>query len=182
MANRPQVGIIMGSDSDLEVMAETARVLEHLGIGYEVTIASAHRNPDLVAAYARGAEERGLQVIIAGAGMAAHLPGVVAAQTTLPVIGVPLLGKSLAGADALYSIVQMPPGIPVATVAINGARNAALLAAQILSLSDAGLRQRFIQYRRQLAEETGKKNERLRELGIEGYLKEQRNQRSARND
>lgn len=168
----PLVGIILGSDSDLEVMAETARTLASLGVEYEVTIASAHRHPETVTAYARGAEERGLQVIIAGAGMAAHLPGVVAAQTNLPVIGVPLLGKTLSGQDALYSIVQMPPGVPVATVAINGARNAALLAAQILARNDGLVREKLVQYRRRLSEETRKKNERLQELGIEGYLRE----------
>jgi len=156
------VGIVLGSDSDLPVMEETARILDDFGVSYEMTIASAHRSPDLAAEYARSAEERGIEVIIAGAGMAAHLPGVLAAYTCLPVIGVPLAGGALNGMDALYSIVQMPPGVPVATVAVNGARNAALLAVQILGLKDEKLRERFRSYKQSLKESVIKKAEKLR--------------------
>jgi len=123
-----RVGIVLGSDSDFQVMQEAVRVLQEFEVGWEVVVASAHRSPQRAAEYALNAEERGIEVIIAGAGMAAHLPGVLASYTCLPVIGVPLQGSALGGVDALYSIVQMPPGVPVATVAINGARNAALLA------------------------------------------------------
>jgi 5-(carboxyamino)imidazole ribonucleotide mutase len=137
------VGIVMGSRSDLEVMARAAEVLDRFGVSHEVEVASAHRNPARVASYAAEAEGRGLRVIIAGAGLAAHLPGVIAAHTTLPVIGVPLLGPALGGADALYSCVQMPPGVPVATVAIGGAVNAAVLAVQVLATADASLRARL---------------------------------------
>ena len=126
-----QVGIIMGSDSDLPVMSNAAKMLDDLGVEYELTIVSAHRTPDKLVEYAKTAKERGLKVIIAGAGGAAHLPGMVASMTTLPVVGVPVQTKALGGVDSLYSIVQMPPGIPVATVAINGALNAGLLAAKI---------------------------------------------------
>ena len=134
-----QVGIVMGSDSDMAVMSKAADVLEELGISYEMRIISAHREPDLFFEWAKGAEDRGLKVIIAGAGMAAHLPGMCAALFPLPVIGIPMHTTSLGGRDSLYSIVQMPSGIPVATVAINGGKNAALLAAKILAVSDPGL-------------------------------------------
>jgi len=143
----PRVGIIMGSDSDLPVMEAAATVLGELGVAYELTIVSAHRTPDRMFAYAREAEGRGLDVIIAGAGGAAHLPGMVAALTVLPVIGVPVSATKLAGQDALLSIVQMPAGIPVATVAIDNATNAGLLAAQMLAAGDPGLRQRLHAYR-----------------------------------
>ncbi|MDF2461619.1 MAG: 5-(carboxyamino)imidazole ribonucleotide mutase [Candidatus Saccharibacteria bacterium] len=133
---QPLVGIIMGSDSDLPVMQEAAEVLKEFGVAHEVTIVSAHRTPDRMVEYARGAAKRGVKVIIAGAGGAAHLPGMVAALTPLPVIGVPVKGKYLDGMDSLLSIVQMPGGIPVATVAINGAKNAGLLAVRILGLND----------------------------------------------
>jgi 5-(carboxyamino)imidazole ribonucleotide mutase len=133
---QPQVGIIMGSDSDLPVMQEAAEVLKEFGVEYELTIVSAHRTPDRMVEYARAAAGRGLKVIIAGAGGSAHLPGMVAAMTPLPVIGVPVKGKYLDGMDSLLSIVQMPGGIPVATVAINGAKNAGLLAVRILGLND----------------------------------------------
>jgi len=142
-----QVGIIMGSKSDEEVMRKGAEVLDELGVGYEIVVSSAHRNPERTAGYAREAAERGLKAIIAGAGLAAALPGVLAAHTTLPVIGVPIASGALNGVDALYAIVQMPPGIPVATVGIDNARNAAMLAAQILALSDAEIGQAIAKYR-----------------------------------
>ncbi|AFV11072.1 phosphoribosylaminoimidazole carboxylase catalytic subunit PurE [Thermacetogenium phaeum DSM 12270] len=160
---KPLVGIVLGSDSDLPVMEEAARILDDFGVPYEMTIASAHRSPDLAAEYARTAEERGLKLLIAGAGMAAHLPGVLAAYTCLPVIGVPLQGGALNGVDALYSIVQMPPGVPVAAVAINGARNAALLAVQILGLGEPLLRERFRTYKEGLVESVARKAEKLKE-------------------
>ncbi len=146
-----QVAVLMGSDSDLPVMRKALDVLAEFGIGYEVSVASAHRTPDKVAEFARSAADRGIVVIIAGAGMAAALPGVVAAHTPLPVIGVPLSGSALDGADALYSIVQMPPGVPVATVGIDAAGNAALLAAQILALNNSALAEKLTEYRRQMA-------------------------------
>ncbi len=163
MMEKPLVGIVLGSDSDLPVMEEAARILDDFGVPYEMTIASAHRSPDLAAEYARTAEERGLKLLIAGAGMAAHLPGVLAAYTCLPVIGVPLQGGALNGVDALYSIVQMPPGVPVAAVAINGARNAALLAVQILGLGEPLLRERFRTYKEGLVESVARKAEKLKE-------------------
>ncbi len=159
----PRVGIVLGSDSDLAVMEEAVKVLEEFGVPFEMVIASAHRSPRRAAEYAMRAEERGIEVIIAGAGMAAHLPGVLAAYTCLPVIGVPLQGGALQGVDALYSIVQMPPGVPVAAVAINGARNAALLAVQILSIKDADLREKFRCYKERLAEAVAAKAEQLQE-------------------
>ncbi len=145
------VGIIMGSDSDAAIMKDAAAALQELGVSYEATVASAHRTPERAAEWAKTAAERGLKVIIAGAGMAAHLPGVLAAFTTLPIIGVPINSGALQGVDALYAIVQMPPGIPVATVGINGARNAGLLAAQILALSDPALAERLQALRAQMA-------------------------------
>jgi 5-(carboxyamino)imidazole ribonucleotide mutase len=141
------VGIIMGSESDKETMGKGAAVLDELGIGYEIVVSSAHRNPDRTAEWARAAAGRGLRVLIAGAGLAAALPGVVAAHTTLPVIGVPIASGALNGVDSLYSIVQMPPGIPVATVGIDNSRNAALLAAQILALSSREIGQAIEAYR-----------------------------------
>ncbi len=138
-----KVGIVMGSDSDLKVMSKAADMLEKLGIEYEMTIISAHREPDVFYEYAKAAEEKDYKVIIAGAGMAAHLPGMCAAIFPMPVIGVPMSGKNLSGQDALYSIVQMPPGIPVATVAIDGGMNAAILAAKILATSDPELLSRL---------------------------------------
>lgn len=134
MADRPIVGIVMGSDSDLPVMEKAAEVLREMGVPYEIDISSAHRLPDKTAEYSKSARTRGIEVIIAGAGMAAHLAGVIAAHTTLPVIGVPLKSGALNGVDALYATVQMPPGIPVATVAIDGSKNAAYLACSILSI------------------------------------------------
>ena len=147
-----QVGIIMGSDSDMPVMEKAQAVLDRFGVTHEIEVMSAHRKPARVAEYASSAEDRGLKVIIAGAGLAAHLPGVVAAHTPLPVIGVPLYQEGLAGADALYSCVQMPPGVPVATVAIGGAKNAAVLAAQIIATGDDALRQKLRDYKKELSE------------------------------
>ena len=144
------VGIIMGSDSDLPVMQGAADMLNELGVPYEMTIVSAHRTPRRLYEYAEGAEARGLKVIIAGAGGAAHLPGMAAAITPLPVIGVPVKSSALSGEDSLLSIVQMPPGVPVATVAINGARNAGILAAQILAVADHALAQRVREYKQGL--------------------------------
>lgn len=146
------VGIVMGSDSDKPVMDKAHAVLERFGIEYESEVMSAHRKPARVSEYASSAEERGLRVLIAGAGLAAHLPGVVAAHTTLPVIGVPLFQEGLAGADALYSCVQMPPGVPVATVAIGGSKNAAVLAAQILATGNDDLRSKLRDYKKELSE------------------------------
>ncbi|MEW8045173.1 MAG: 5-(carboxyamino)imidazole ribonucleotide mutase [Candidatus Thiodiazotropha sp.] len=148
--NQPVVGIIMGSDSDLPVMQEAAKVLQELKVPYEMTIVSAHRTPDRLYDYAQQAADRGLQVVIAGAGGAAHLPGMVAAISPLPVVGVPVKTSTLSGEDSLLSIVQMPPGVPVATVAINGARNAGILAAQILSTAQPELRQRIIDFKQAL--------------------------------
>lgn len=146
------VGIVMGSDSDMPVMEKAGVVLERFGIEYEIEVMSAHRKPARVSEYASSAVDRGLKVIIAGAGLAAHLPGVVAAHTPLPVIGVPLYQEGLAGADALYAIVQMPPGVPVATVAIGGAKNAGVLAAQIIATGDKALADKLKEYKKELAE------------------------------
>lgn len=146
------IGIIMGSSSDLPVMKEAAEFLDEIGIAYEMTVVSAHRTPKRLYEYAETAIERGISVIIAGAGGSAHLPGMVAAITTLPVIGVPVMTKTLSGVDSLYSIVQMPPGIPVATVAINGAKNAGILAASILSVSDSDIRTKLQNYKDSLVE------------------------------
>ena len=165
-----KVGIVMGSDSDMPVMAKAADVLEELGISYEMTIISAHREPDVFFEYARGAEEKGFKVIIAGAGMAAHLPGMCAAIFPMPVIGVPMKTSDLGGVDSLYSIVQMPSGIPVATVAIGGGQNAGILAAKILATSDAELLQRLKDYTRKLKESVQKKDAKLQETGYRNYL------------
>ncbi|MBI1192425.1 MAG: 5-(carboxyamino)imidazole ribonucleotide mutase [Bacteroidetes bacterium] len=147
---KPVVGVIMGSDSDLPVMREAAEMLDFFGIPYELTIVSAHRTPKRMFTYAETAVERGLKVIIAGAGGAAHLPGMVASLCPLPVIGVPVKSSALQGQDSLLSIVQMPGGIPVATVAINGAKNAGILAAQILGTADAAIQTRVVRYRSEL--------------------------------
>lgn len=155
------VGIVMGSDSDAAVMKEAVAILRELGLSYEVTVASAHRTPERAAEWARTAAERGVKVIIAGAGQAAHLPGVLAAYTTLPVIGVPINASPLQGVDALYAIVQMPPGVPVATVGINNARNAGLLAAEILALQDEALAQRLRDLRAQMAAQVAEKAEKV---------------------
>ena len=165
----PQVGIVMGSDSDMPVMAKAADILEELGISYEMNIISAHREPDDFFAYAKGAEERGYKVIIAGAGMAAHLPGMCAAIFPMPVIGIPMHTTSLGGRDSLYSIVQMPSGIPVATVAINGGANAGLLAAKILATSDEALLAKLKDYSNSLKEAVQKKDAKLQEVGYKNY-------------
>ena len=164
-----QVGIVMGSDSDLSVMSKAAEVLDEFGISYEMHIISAHREPDLLVEGAKGAEERGIKVIIAGAGMAAHLPGMCAALFPLPVIGIPMHTTSLGGRDSLYSIVQMPSGIPVATVAIGGAKNAGILAAKILAVSDKELLARLKDYSAKMADEVAAKDARLQEKGYKNY-------------
>ncbi len=158
-----EVGIVMGSGSDLEVMKQSGTALAEFGVDFELVIASAHRHPEKVARYARAAADAGIKVIIAGAGGAAHLPGVIASQTILPVIGVPVATAHLGGADSLYSIVQMPRGIPVATVGINGAYNAGLLAVHILSLENEGLREKLSVYRQKLAAEVEEKDRQLRD-------------------
>ena len=168
----PKVGIVMGSDSDLKVMSKAASMLEKFGIDYEMTIISAHRMPDVFFDWAKSAEGKGIKVIIAGAGMAAHLPGMCAAIFPMPVIGVPMSGKNLAGEDALFSIVQMPPGIPVATVAIDGGMNAAILAAKILATSDAALLDRLKAYTEEMKATVQAKAAKLDELGYKEYLKQ----------
>ena len=165
------VGIVMGSDSDMPVMAKAADVLKQLGISFEMKIISAHREPDVFFEYAKTAEEKGFKVIIAGAGMAAHLPGMCAAIFPMPVIGIPMHTSSLGGRDSLYSIVQMPSGIPVATVAINGGANAALLAAKILAVSDEELLKKLKDYSKDLKEQVQAKDEKLQQCGYENYGK-----------
>ena len=160
-SDKPLVGIIMGSDSDWPTMKAAAEACEEFGIAHEAKVISAHRTPHDLATYATEAYGRGLRVIIAGAGGAAHLPGVTAAFTPLPVIGVPMESKALKGMDSLLSIVQMPSGIPVATVAIGGARNAGLLAAQILAIGDAVLHKKVVEFKERLADESRKKTQNL---------------------
>ncbi|SHO50597.1 5-(carboxyamino)imidazole ribonucleotide mutase [Anaerocolumna xylanovorans] len=167
-----KVGIVMGSDSDLEIMSKAAQVLDVLKVEYDITVISAHRMPDVFYDYAKSAEEKGYKVIIAGAGGAAHLPGMTAAIFSLPVIGVPIMTKALGGVDSLYSIVQMPAGIPVATVAINGAQNAGILAAKILAASDEELLERIKEYAKSLKESVAAKSEKLSKIGYQAYLKE----------
>ena len=164
-----QVGIVMGSDSDMPVMAKAADVLAELGISFEMKIISAHREPDVFFEYAQTAEEKGFKVIIAGAGMAAHLPGMCSAIFPMPVIGIPMHTTSLGGRDSLYSIVQMPSGIPVATVAINGGANAGLLAAKILATSDQELLEKLKAYSQNMKESVQKKDERLSQVGYKNY-------------
>ena len=165
------VGIVMGSDSDMSVMSKAAEVLDQFGIDYEMHIISAHREPDVFFEWAKGAEERGIKVIIAGAGMAAHLPGMCAALFPMPVIGIPMHTTSLGGRDSLYSIVQMPSGIPVATVAINGGKNAGILAAKILAVSDPELLSRLKEFTQNMKEEVEAKDARLQEVGYRDYAK-----------
>ncbi len=167
-----KVGIVMGSDSDMPVMAKAADVLDKLGISYEMTIISAHREPDVFFDYANTAKDKGFKVIIAGAGMAAHLPGMCAAIFPMPVIGIPMHTTSLGGRDSLYSIVQMPSGIPVATVAINGGANAGLLAAKILATSDEELLNKLMDYTKELKESVQEKDAHLQEVGYKKYMEE----------
>jgi 5-(carboxyamino)imidazole ribonucleotide mutase len=166
----PQIGVIMGSDSDLPVMSQCLNALERFQLSYEVLISSAHRLPEETAEIARNAAARGIEVIIAGAGGAAHLAGVIAALTPLPVIAVPLSASPLGGLDALYAMVQMPRGIPVATVAVDGAFNAGILAAQIIGVKDPLVRERIIAYKKELASQVKEKNERLQKLGYKKYI------------
>lgn len=170
MKKNVKVGIIMGSDSDLAVMAEAGGVLEEFDITYEITVASAHRSPDLVHKYVTTAKERGMKIIIAGAGGAAHLAGVAASLTTIPVIGIPVKAKSLDGLDSLLSTVGMPPGVPVATVGINAGKNAGILAVQMLALADKNLEEKLIAYKEKMSSEVTKKGERLSEIGYKKYL------------
>ena len=165
-----KVGIVMGSDSDLSVMSKAAEILDKFGVDYEMTIISAHREPDEFFEYASNAEEKGFKVIIAGAGMAAHLPGMCAAIFPMPVIGVPMHTSSLGGRDSLYSIVQMPSGIPVATVAINGGANAGILAVKMLAISDADLLQKLKEYKDELKDGVVAKAEKLEKMAYNEYL------------
>ena len=165
-----QVGIIMGSDSDLPVMQDSAIILEDFGVPYEITIVSAHRTPDVLFEYSKKALARGIKVIIAGAGGAAHLPGMTASMTPLPVIGVPIKTKTMDGLDSLLSIAQMPPGVPVATVAVNGAKNAGLLAVQILGMNDKKLQKKVADYKKKMNTEVKSKSKKLHKLGYKKYV------------
>ena len=166
----PLVAVIMGSDSDLDVMKDAAKILDEFGVAYEITVVSAHRTPQRMYDFATKASDRGVKVIVAGAGGAAHLPGMVASLTHLPVIGVPVQSKAMSGVDSLYSIVQMPPGVPVATVAINGAANAGLLAVQILSTSDSALAEKMKSYKLNLKSTVEEKAGKLEKDGWNKYL------------
>lgn len=170
MDNKPLVGIIMGSESDLDIMQEAGKILEEFQVPFEVNIISAHRTPDFMIEYAKTAIERGLRVIIAGAGGSAHVPGMIAALATLPVIGVPIKTKSLEGLDSLLSIVQMPAGVPVATVAINGARNAGILAVEILASSDDLLRQKLDHFKVRMKNKVLSKGAKLNNMGYKKFL------------
>lgn len=163
------VGIVMGSDSDMPVMAKAAEMLDKFGIDYEMKIISAHREPDIFFEWAKGAEARGTKVIIAGAGKAAHLPGMCAALFPMPVIGIPMKTSDLGGVDSLYSIVQMPSGIPVATVAINGGQNAGILAAKILATNDAELLEKLKAYSEEMKNQVVEKDEKLQQVGYKEY-------------
>jgi 5-(carboxyamino)imidazole ribonucleotide mutase len=165
-----KVSIVMGSDSDMPIMAQAAEILEKLGVEFEMTVISAHREPDIFFEYAKTAEARGIKVIIAGAGKAAHLPGMCAALFPMPVIGIPMKTSDLGGVDSLYSIVQMPSGIPVATVAINGGTNAGILAAKILAASDEALLSRLKDYSENLKNDVVKKAEKLDQIGYKEYV------------
>ncbi len=171
---KPLVAIIMGSDSDLPIMQDAAKMLDEFGVAYELTIVSAHRTPDRMYEYAHSALQKGVKVIIAGAGGSAHLPGMVASLTPLPVIGVPIKTTALDGLDSLLSIVQMPPGIPVATVAVNGAKNAGILAASILGTSDTTLRKKVSAYKEQLKKAVTEKAEKLENVAYKKYLEEKK--------
>ena len=165
-----KVGIVIGSDSDMPVMAKAAEILDKFGIDYEMTIISAHREPDIFFEWAKSAEEKGIKVIIAGAGKAAHLPGMCAALFSMPVVGIPMKTSDLGGVDSLYSIVQMPSGIPVATVAINGGANAGILAAKILATSDAELLAKLKSYSEEMKNDVVKKADKLESIGYKEYL------------
>ena len=165
-----KVGIVMGSDSDMPIMAKAAEILDKFGIDYEMTIISAHREPDIFFEWAKSAEEKGIRVIIAGAGKAAHLPGMCAALFPMPVVGIPMKTSDLGGVDSLYSIVQMPSGIPVATVAINGGANAGILAAKILATSDAELLAKLKNYSEEMKNDVVKKADKLESIGYKAYL------------
>jgi 5-(carboxyamino)imidazole ribonucleotide mutase len=167
-----KVGIIMGSDSDLPIMSEAAKILEEFNIGYEISVVSAHRTPDVLCKYSEDAEKRGLKIIIAGAGGAAHLPGMTASMTVLPIIGVPIKTKTMDGLDSLLSIAQMPAGVPVATVAINGAKNAALLAIEILGIYDNTLQKKISSYKSKMNKEVKFKSQKLKKSGYKQYLNE----------
>lgn len=169
MEKNINVAIIMGSDSDLHIMSDSAKFLETMGISYEMKILSVHRCPDEAINYAKSLKERKVKVIIAGAGGAAHLPGIFAAVNICPVIGVPIHSKTLSGVDSLYSIVQMPSGIPVATVAIDGAKNAAILAAQIIGTSNVDIQNKIAAFKSGMKDAVMKKDERLQEFGYESY-------------
>ena len=169
--NNPIVGIIMGSDSDLPIMNEAKEILDSFGVANEITIVSAHRTTRRMVQYATSAKKRGFEVIIAGAGGAAHLPGMVASLTAVPVIGVPIKTKTLEGLDSLLSVAQMPPGVPVATVAINGAKNAGLLACQILGTKYSGIRTKIEEYKYELEQNVLKKARKLERSGVERYLR-----------
>ncbi len=170
--NNPIVGIIMGSDSDLPVMSEAAKILEEFEIAHEVTVVSAHRTPEKMYEYARSAANRGLKVIIAGAGGSAHLPGMTASMTPLPVIGVPIKTTTMDGLDSLLSIAQMPPGIPVATVSVNGAKNAGLLAARIVGTSDKNVQEKVANYQKNLENQILEKAQKLENIGYKKYLED----------
>ncbi len=165
-----KVGIVMGSDSDMPIMAKAAEILDKFGIDYEMTIISAHREPDIFFEWAKSAEEKGIKVIIAGAGKAAHLPGMCAALFPMPVVGIPMKTSDLGGVDSLYSIVQMPSGIPVATVAINGGANAGILATKILATSDAELLAKLKNYSEEMKNDVVKKADKLESIGYKEYL------------
>ena len=165
-----KVGIVMGSDSVMPIMAKAAEILDKFGIDYEMTIISAHREPDIFFEWAKSAEEKGIRVIIAGAGKAAHLPGMCAALFPMPVVGIPMKTSDLGGVDSLYSIVQMPSGIPVATVAINGGANAGILAAKILATSDAELLAKLKNYSEEMKNDVVKKADKLESIGYKEYL------------
>ena len=170
MTKNPKVGIIMGSDSDLEVMSEAAKVFEEFGVSYDITVGSAHRSPELVHKYVDNAKNAGIKVFIAGAGGAAHLAGVISSLTISPVIGIPVKAKALDGLDSLLSTVNMPPGVPVATVGINSGKNAGILAIQILATSDKTLEEKLIAYKKKMSDETEKKGAKLSEVGFQKYL------------
>lgn len=169
---KPVIGIIIGSDSDLPVISQAAKLLDEFSLHYELTIISAHRTPARLFEYARNARKSGLKVIISGAGGAAGLPGMIASLTTLPVIGVPIKSKTLNGIDSLYSIVQMPPGVPVATVAIDGAKNAAILAIQIMAVNDEKLQQKMLKYKTDLENSVLRKAEKLEKIKYKRYINE----------